>query len=604
MNNLNEHKFHIPVLGVGFSVDAPIKVARFGISSVISLVDDTLMEKLRRHYLNLFHKEYIPITDKESDSRAKRITAYLNMINQAVKDQLEALKNSAFEVGSELSKYFEMLPDFSVLKTKYKEMLNSKDETVIQRLQKWLRENIRYGSIDVNIMTKVDNTNYDKKGIAYPVEFNDAHAALRGFALSDLDSSIIFSAGMSPRLFSYLATFKDFYPIDSGRFKKKIIIKVSDFRSALIQGKFLARKGLWVSEYRIESGLNCGGHAFASDGLLLGPILEEFKNRENELFNSIRENYHQALEMKKISFDADSLNFDVTVQGGVGVSSEQEFLLRYYPVKSVGWGSPFLLVPEVMNVDEDTLQKLSTAEEKDFYLSDVSPLGVPFNSLRGNQKDVEKIDRISKGKPGSPCPKKFLQSNKEFSGKPLCTASITFMNKKIKDLKDKISEPDEYQFEFDKAAEKVCLCEGLTASAMKVNNIESPKQSQAVAVCPGPNLAYFSKISSLSEMVDHIYGRSNLVTNPDRPNMFIKELSINIDYFIRKIEESIKPFSNQTEILLSTFRTNLLEGINYYKKILPDIIEEKEKVKQKMKDELEALELRLLSYSNSHFKVA
>jgi hypothetical protein len=105
-------------------------------------------------------------------------------------------------------------------------------------------------------------------------------------------------------------------------------------------------------------------------------------------------------------------------------------------------------------------------------------------------------------------------------------------------------------------------------------------------------------------MVDHIYGRSNLVTNPDRPNMFIKELSINIDYFIRKIEESIKPFSNQTEILLSTFRTNLLEGINYYKKILPDIIEEKEKVKQKMKDELEALELRLLSYSNSHFKVA
>jgi hypothetical protein len=604
MINLNEHKFHIPVLGVGFSVDAPIKVARFGISSVISLVDDTLMEKLRKYYLNLFHKEYIPITEKDSDSRAKRITAYLNMINHVVKDQFESLKNSAFEFGSEISKYFEMLPDFSALKTKYNEMLNSKDETVIQRLQKWLRENIRYGSIDVNIMTKVDNTNYDKKGNAQPIEFNDAHAALRGFALSDLDSSIIFSAGMSPRLFSYLATFKDFYPLSDGRFKKKIIIKVSDFRSALIQGKFLARKGLWVSEYRIESGLNCGGHAFASDGLLLGPILEEFKNRKNELFNSIRENYLQALEMKKILFDADSLNFDVTVQGGVGVSSEQEFLLRYYPVKSVGWGSPFLLVPEVMNVDEDTLQKLSTAEEKDFYLSDVSPLGVPFNSLRGNQKDVEKIDRISKGKPGSPCPKKFLQSNKEFSEKPLCTASITFMNKKIKDLKDKISEPDEYQFEFDKAAEKVCLCEGLTASAMKVNNIESPKQSQAVAVCPGPNLAYFSKISSLSEMVDHIYGRSNLVTNPDRPNMFIKELSINIDYFIRKIEESIKPFSAQTEILLNTFRTNLLEGINYYKKILPDIKEETEKVKRKMKVELETLELRLLSYSNSPFKVA
>jgi hypothetical protein len=604
MNNLNEHKFHIPVLGVGFSVDAPIKVAKFGISSVISLVDDTLMERLRKHYLNLFHKEYIPITDKESDARAHRITAYLNMINQAVKDQFEALKNSAFEVGSEISKYFEMLPDFSALKAKYNEMLNSKDESVIHKLQKWLKENIKLGAIDVNIMTKVDNTNYDKKGVALPIEYNDAHAALRGFALSDLESSIVFSAGMSPRLFSYLEMFKDFYPQTDESFKKKIIIKVSDFRSAIIQGKFLAKKGLWVSEYRIESGLNCGGHAFASDGLLLGPILEEFKNRKIELFSSIQEIYLQALSRKNITFDSANLNFDVTVQGGVGVSTEQEFLLRYYPVKSVGWGSPFLLVPEVMNVDEDTLQKLSSAEEKDFYLSDVSPLGVPFNSLRSNNKDVEKFERVKNGKPGSPCPKKFLQSNKEFSDKPLCTASITFLNKKIKDLKEKFTDPKEFQDEFDKVTDKVCLCEGLTSSALKVNNIETPKQSQAVAVCPGPNLAYFSKVSSLKEMVDHIYGRTNLVTNRNRPNMFIKELSINIDYFIKKVEESIKPFSTQTEAMLNTFRTNLLEGINYYKKIIPDILEETEKVKQKMKDELEALELKLLSYSNSAVKVA
>jgi hypothetical protein len=604
MNNLNEHKFHIPVLGVGFSIDAPIKVAKFGISSVISLVDDTLMEKLRKHYLNLFHKEYQPITDTEPDSRAHRITAYLNMINQAVKEQFEALKNSAFEVGSEISKYFELLPDFSALKAKYNEMLNSNDVNIINKLQQWLRENIKHGSIDVNIMTKVDNANYDGKGIALPVEYNDAHAALRGFALSDLESSIVFSAGMSPRLFSYLETFKDFYPQADGSFKKKIIIKVSDFRSAIIQGKFLAKKGLWVSEYRIESGLNCGGHAFASDGLLLGPILDEFKNRKSELFNSVKEIYQNAIEKKQISCDVNNLSCDVTVQGGVGVSSEQEFLLRYYPVKSVGWGSPFLLVPEVMNIDNETLQKLSSAEEKDLYLSEVSPLGVPFNSLRGNQKDVEKIERVNNGKPGSPCPKKFLQSNKEFSEKPLCTASITFLNKKIKELKEKFGKADEYQFEFDKAADKVCLCEGLTVSALLVNNIEVHKQSKAVAVCPGPNLAYFSKISSLSEMVDHIYGRNNLVTNPDRPNMFIKELSVNIDYFIKKVEESIKPFSTQTETLLNSFRTNLLDGIYYYKKIIPDILEETEKVKQKMKDELEALEIKLLSRSDFLIKVA
>ena len=54
----------------------------------------------------------------------------------------------------------------------------------------------------------------------------------------------------------------------------------------MIQGNYLAKKGLWVSEYRIESGLNCGGHAFATDGFLLGHILEEFKNKTNELIDS------------------------------------------------------------------------------------------------------------------------------------------------------------------------------------------------------------------------------------------------------------------------------------------------------------------------------
>ena len=54
-------------------------------------------------------------------------------------------------------------------------------------------------------------------------------------------------------------------------------MKVSDLRSAKVQGKILAKKGVWVSEYRIESGLNCGGHAFATDGILLGPILDDWR---------------------------------------------------------------------------------------------------------------------------------------------------------------------------------------------------------------------------------------------------------------------------------------------------------------------------------------
>ena len=144
-------------------------------------------------------------------------------------------------------------------------------------------------------MTKVDKKNY-AKNIGLPPEFNDAHAALRGYAQSNLESSVIFSAGMNPRLYGYIGQFKDFYPNKYGYIKKKIVLKVSDYRSAVIQGKFLAKKGLWVSEYRIESGLNCGGHAFATDGLLMGPILAEFRDNKQELIDQTSDVLLQALE--------------------------------------------------------------------------------------------------------------------------------------------------------------------------------------------------------------------------------------------------------------------------------------------------------------------
>jgi len=595
------HNFHIPVLGTGFSLDTPVKVSKYGISSVMSLADDMLMEKLRKHYNEKNNLPYIPIEDNEKDSRAKRITAYLNLMNVLAKEQFQILKHSLFEHGSEITKYFEMLPDLSNLKIKYKEMLGTKDIGMMAVLQLWLRENIKPGPIDVNIMTKLDKINYDEKGNQLPAEYNDAHAALRGFANSDLESSVVFSAGINTRLYSYLEAFKDFFPEQDGSFRKKIIIKVSDFRSALIQGKFLANKGLWVSEYRVESGLNCGGHAFATNGFLLGPILEEFNKKKNELLESLRELLKKSLLKKKITFDDSKLEINVTVQGGVGKSTEQDFLIRKYGVKSVGWGSPFLLVSEVMNVDDETLQRLCEAGEDDIYLSDVSPLGVPFNNLRTSSKEVEKAKRIEDGKLGAPCIKKYLASNIEYSRKPACTASISYVNKKADDLRTKTNNLYEYNREINKAAEKVCLCVGLAASALMVNNIDTPKISKAVSVCPGPNLAYFSKPASLQEMVDHIYGRINLVTHNRRPNMFIKELSLYINYFVKKLDENLNPLSTQAQEFLRTFHSNMVDGINYYKKLLPEILEETGKSRRKMKADLIELEIKLNEYSHQLF---
>jgi hypothetical protein len=597
MAAIPEHTFHIPVLGIGFSITTPLAVAKYGISSVMSMVDDTLCEDLRRHYLQRDGLPYDPIDTKEDDARARRITAYLNMVKRMVDEQFISLRMESFDPGSELHTYFELLPETSAVKADYRKMLATTDAGVSLRLQERLRAAMAPGSIDVNIMTKIDKTNYGTDGAALPTTDNDAHASLRGFALSDLESGVVFSAGMNPRLYGYIAQFDDFFPAADGSFRKKIIIKVSDFRSALIQGKFLAKKGLWVSEYRIESGLNCGGHAFATDGYLFGPILEEFKTRREELFSTVREVFLAGLAARGRSTDPDALRMIVTAQGGVGTAQEQEILLRRYDVQSVGWGSPFLLVPEATNVDAETRARLCDAGEDDIYLSNVSPLGVPFNNLRGNSKDQEKADRIEAGRPGSPCTKKFLELNTEYSERPQCTASISFIKKKFNSLKDSIPGPEDFKAAYDKAMDKVCLCEGLVASARSSHDIAIPKISDAVSVCPGPNLAYFSRIVSLKEMVDHIYGRINIMTHHDRPNMFLKELRLYLDYFMKKIQESFPPISASAEGFFTTFSNNLLDGIAYYKAVLPDIFEATENARIAIIMELEAIEERIREFS-------
>ena len=168
-------------------------------------------------------------------------------------------------------------------------------------LQEELRKHLVPGRTDVNIMTKVDKINYSKSGEALGREYSDALAALRGFAKSKLEGGVVFSAGMNPSLYSYMEEFDVFFPDENGVIKKPVILKVSDYRSALIQGKFLAKKGIWVSEFRIESGLNCGGHAFATDGLLAGPILDAFKEDRKELRDTLFQLCQEALEKKGVS---------------------------------------------------------------------------------------------------------------------------------------------------------------------------------------------------------------------------------------------------------------------------------------------------------------
>ena len=113
------HQFHIPVMGLAFTIDSPVKVARYGIASTISIIEDKLVELMRLHYYKNRGDAYKPITPKEEDYRAKRITDYLNLVNKIVQEQIAQLKASAFGAGSEISKYFEMLPTTSSIRQLY-----------------------------------------------------------------------------------------------------------------------------------------------------------------------------------------------------------------------------------------------------------------------------------------------------------------------------------------------------------------------------------------------------------------------------------------------------------------------------------------------------
>ncbi len=563
------HRFHIPVMGTGFTIDTPLKVARYGISSVVSLVDDVLIEQMRRRLAALSGADCQPIEDGDEDARARRITAYLDLMHDAVQDQVQRLRSAAFTAGSEICSYFEMLPD-SPLRSLYETMQQVADPDERARLQEALRARIVPGGIDVNIMTKLDRVRL-KGGQALGPAFSDALSALRGYANSKVCSSVVLSAGLNRKLFGYLREFADFLPDDAGALKKRIILKVSDFRSALVQGKLLARDGLWVSEYRIESGLNCGGHAFGGAGALLGPILEEFGRERENLSAQLYALWREGLEKLGRPVPQDPPALRITVQGGIGTAEETELLRQKYHVDGTGWGSPFLTVPEVVNIDAEHLARILAAGEGDVHLSQASPLGVPFWCLKETSSETERLRRIALGKPGSACPKGFLVANTEFTKAPICTASRAYQRRALQQLEATELSPIERADRVESITAKACICHDLAGSATVPYGIDPEART---AVCCGPNTVYFNESSGLRRMVDHIYGRINLPLAEGRPHMFLKELSLHVDRLRGEMERRARGLAADAS-KPAAIRANLAAGIAHYRELAGQLVSDR-----------------------------
>ncbi len=562
------HSIHIPVMGTGFTIDSPVRIARFGLSSVVSLVDDILIERMRKYYCKVYGLDYAVIPQSDPDARARRITAYFNLLHDIVAQQMEDLKAMPFEAGNDKSKYFELLPNASPLRRKYLTFQAMSDGAKKSELARELTEAMLPGCIDANIMTKLDRGEYDAEGNPRAPEFSHAKAALRGFAQSKVAGNIVMSAGINPTLYGYLESFPDFYRQGDAAPKKGVILKVSDYRSSLVQGRFLAKKGIEVREFRIESGLNCGGHAFASDGYLMGPILQEFldnRSRFPEMFEPMIINYYkkQGREYPASAMGRDIL---ITAQGGLGNHGEMLRFTEYYGIDATGWASPFLLVPEVTALDQATRMQLAAAKEEDLYLSDASPLGVPFNNLRRSTSEQWSHRQIEAGKPGSACPKGYLESNTEFTATPICTASKNYMKRKLDSL-GYAEAPREV--EEDSSVHpiyvKQCICDQLANGALiQTGQVAT---TQPVAVCPGPNIAYFDRLYTLREMVDHIYGRGTSLVPADRPHVFAKDLQLSMDYFAKLAGQCSANDAKALNLLIE-FKKNLSAGIAYYRNLV------------------------------------
>jgi hypothetical protein len=556
------HTFHIPVMGTGFTIDTPLKVARFGIASVVSLVDDIFIEQVREKIADDYGKPFVGITDNEDDARARRITAYLNLLNEIVKEQFSILRKSSFEQDSEIVRYCELLPECN-LRTTYERLLESDCPDKSLELQEEIRSQIVPGPIDVNIMTKLDR-DFDRRGMAYPENSSDALSALRGFMNSDVDGSVVLSAGMNRRLFSYISKFDVAYPDKTGHAIKRIILKVSDYRSALVQGKMFAKLGLHVAEYRVESGLNCGGHAFGGKGQLMGPVLSEFRDKKLELADALQKIRGKANEAAG-RFDCGQPPIArITAQGGIGDYREDNLLRNYYEVDGTGWGSTFLFVPEVTNVDNESLARIISADSKDIVLSPLSPIGVPFWSLATSVSEVVRRQKISDGKPGSKCPKGFLAADTEFTKAPLCTASSAYQRRKLQQIEQSDASENDSSSQSDVVVAKACICHDLAGVASIKMDLDPDAKA---SICCGPNAAYFEGTATLKDMASHIYGRLRLPINSDRPHMLLKELSLSLDFLRTDVTKCREQFSERIMQSINECCENLETGVEHYREL-------------------------------------
>ena len=165
--------------------------------------------------------------------------------------------------------------------------------------------------------------------------------------------------------------------------------------------------------------------------------------------------------------------------------------------------------------------------------------------------------------------------------------------RKIAELRSQDLPEQEYNKQLEEVLEKECLCIGLSNAAIKQYKVAPFKRLQAVNICPGPNIAYFTEIVSLKRMIDHIYGRINIIQHNNRPHMFIKELNLYIEYWSELLRDGKAFTDNKKQAYIQSFYENLSTGISYYRSLSDRLKSEFAGLGDKINDSLGEAEAHL-----------
>ena len=98
-------------------------------------------------------------------------------------------------------------------------------------------------------------------------------------------------------------------------------------------------------------------------------------------------------------------------------------------------------------------------------------------------------------------------------------------------------------------------------------------------------------------MADHIYGKINILNTENRPNFFIKELKMYIDYLNDKFSEITGPISDKQIKYFDTFVKNMNDGIEYYKNLFEENKTKLRDVYETAIKDLERLEMELNNFA-------